>query len=240
MVAGRALYFGCVLFLAIYNICSPLSWTKTLKEFFRSAVPCTFTLLSIRSFTTLDMQLHALLFCLLTLVFSTSAYVIPLRRVKIPSNIRSPSENDVLENRSARFVIRRQEPSIAPYSIITLAAGRPSPTTLLEAASATSTTQTSQLTYPSSNPLILSPAPTSTSTFDSTTTIDAAPQPSQPPIDSDGSRKYVVAHHMVGNTFPYTPQDWADDITLAHASGIDGFALNMGTDDWQPAQVANA
>jgi len=45
---------------------------------------------------------------------------------------------------------------------------------------------------------------------------------------------------MVGNTFPYKPQDWADDIALAHASGIDGFALNMGTDDWQPARVADA
>ena len=186
---------------------------------------------TIRSFTTLDMQPHAPLFCLLTLFFSTSAYVIPLRRVRIPSNIpRSPSENYVLENRSARFVMKRQEPSIAPYSIITLAA----------AASATPTTPTSQSTNPSSIASIFSPAPTSTSTLDSTTTTDAVPQPSQPPIDSDGSRKYVVAHHMVGNTFPYTPQDWADDIALAHASGIDGFALNMGTDDWQPGQVANA
>jgi glucan endo-1,3-alpha-glucosidase len=211
-----------------YKYVSPFSWTRTFWTFFRSAVPCTFTHFTIRSFTILDMQLHAPLFCLLTLFFSTSAYVIPLRRVRIPSNIpRSPSENDVLENRSARFVMKRQEPSIAPYSIITLAA----------AASATSTTPTSQSTYPSS---IASPASISTSTLDSTTTTDAAPQPSQPPIDSDGSRKYVVAHHMVGNTFPYTPQDWADDIALAHASGIDGFALNMGTDDWQPGQVANA
>ncbi len=39
---------------------------------------------------------------------------------------------------------------------------------------------------------------------------------------------------MVGNTFPYTVQDWADDITLAHSSGIDGFALNIGSDDWEP------
>lgn len=45
---------------------------------------------------------------------------------------------------------------------------------------------------------------------------------------------------MVGNTFPYTLQDWADDITLAHASGIDGFALNMGSDDWEPARVSDA
>ena len=55
-----------------------------------------------------------------------------------------------------------------------------------------------------------------------------------------GNPKFVVAHHMVGNTYPYTPQDWATDITAAHAAGIDGFALNIGTDDWQPTQVANA
>ncbi|KAJ3740091.1 glycoside hydrolase family 71 protein [Lentinula detonsa] len=54
------------------------------------------------------------------------------------------------------------------------------------------------------------------------------------------ANKYVVAHHMVGNTFPYTSQDWLNDIKLAHASGIDGFALNIGSDDWQPARVADA
>ncbi|KAF7314333.1 hypothetical protein MKEN_00905900 [Mycena kentingensis (nom. inval.)] len=47
------------------------------------------------------------------------------------------------------------------------------------------------------------------------------------------SQKMVVAHFMVGNTFPYTPQDWQDDINLALASGIDGFALNVGPDDFQ-------
>ncbi|KAK7469233.1 hypothetical protein VKT23_003722 [Stygiomarasmius scandens] len=52
--------------------------------------------------------------------------------------------------------------------------------------------------------------------------------------------KYVVAHHMVGNTFPYTLQDWTDDIFLAHASGIDGFALNIGRDEWQPDRVTDA
>jgi glucan endo-1,3-alpha-glucosidase len=45
---------------------------------------------------------------------------------------------------------------------------------------------------------------------------------------------------MVGNTFPYKLKDWADDIALAHVSGIDGFALNIGKDDWQPARVADA
>lgn len=56
----------------------------------------------------------------------------------------------------------------------------------------------------------------------------------------DSSPKLVVAHHMVGNTYPYTQEDWASDIQAAHSAGIDGFALNIGTDDWQPSQVASA
>ncbi|KAG6890649.1 hypothetical protein C0995_006625 [Termitomyces sp. Mi166 len=44
---------------------------------------------------------------------------------------------------------------------------------------------------------------------------------------------------MVGNTYPYTLEDWSDDIILAHGSGIDGFALNMGRDEWQPDRVSD-
>ncbi|KAH0831955.1 glycoside hydrolase family 71 protein [Lanmaoa asiatica] len=57
---------------------------------------------------------------------------------------------------------------------------------------------------------------------------------------SSNSTKYVVAHFMVGNSYPYTQQNWLSDILLAHQSGIDGFALNVGSDSWQPQQVANA
>ncbi|KAF9646184.1 glycoside hydrolase family 71 protein [Thelephora ganbajun] len=42
---------------------------------------------------------------------------------------------------------------------------------------------------------------------------------------------------MVGNTYPYVVQDWVDDIRLAHASGFDGFALNVGPEDWQVDRV---
>ncbi|KAG6906620.1 hypothetical protein DXG01_012938 [Tephrocybe rancida] len=59
-------------------------------------------------------------------------------------------------------------------------------------------------------------------------------------ISPTSAPKYVVAHHMVGNTYPYTLQDWFEDVSLAHASGIDGFALNMGSDEWQPDRVADA
>lgn len=52
--------------------------------------------------------------------------------------------------------------------------------------------------------------------------------------------KYVMAHFMVGNSYPYTVDDWVSDIQLAYQSGIDGFALNVGTDPWQAQQVANA
>jgi hypothetical protein len=45
---------------------------------------------------------------------------------------------------------------------------------------------------------------------------------------------------MVGNVYSYTLDNWLADISLAHSSGIDGFALNVGSDAWQPQQVANA
>ena len=55
-----------------------------------------------------------------------------------------------------------------------------------------------------------------------------------------GSSNFVFAHFMVGNSFPYTVEDWTNDIQLALAHGIDAFALNVGTDSWQPDQVQNA
>ncbi|CAL1713082.1 unnamed protein product [Somion occarium] len=55
-----------------------------------------------------------------------------------------------------------------------------------------------------------------------------------------GNGKAVFAHFMMGNAFPYTQQDFEDDVKLASASGIDAFALNIGTDDWQPGHVKMA
>ncbi|WVQ62263.1 uncharacterized protein L199_000402 [Kwoniella botswanensis] len=51
---------------------------------------------------------------------------------------------------------------------------------------------------------------------------------------------YVWAHHMVGNTYPYTQSNWASDISQAQAAGIDGFALNMGSDSWQVDRISDA
>ncbi|KZT21896.1 glycoside hydrolase family 71 protein [Neolentinus lepideus HHB14362 ss-1] len=50
----------------------------------------------------------------------------------------------------------------------------------------------------------------------------------------------VFAHFIVGNTRPYTVQDWAKDIALAASKGIDAFALNVGRDDYEASRVADA
>lgn len=47
-----------------------------------------------------------------------------------------------------------------------------------------------------------------------------------------GIPKIVVAHHIVGLTGDFTIDDWKSDIQLAQANGIDGFALNVGDDDF--------
>ncbi|KAH9927687.1 glycoside hydrolase family 71 protein [Fomitopsis serialis] len=52
--------------------------------------------------------------------------------------------------------------------------------------------------------------------------------------------KLVVAHHIVGYTYPYDITDWESDIQLAYNSGLDGFALNVGSNSWESTQVANA
>ncbi|KAI0629701.1 glycoside hydrolase family 71 protein [Trametes polyzona] len=51
-------------------------------------------------------------------------------------------------------------------------------------------------------------------------------------------RKLFVAHFMVGNTIPYTVDDWREDIELAGAHGIDAFALNVGSEPWQRGCVS--
>ncbi|KAI0339342.1 hypothetical protein BDW22DRAFT_1361896 [Trametopsis cervina] len=69
---------------------------------------------------------------------------------------------------------------------------------------------------------------------DGTLPSTVQPNPVAPPP------KLVFAHHIVGNTYNYTVNTWAADITLASSKGIDAFALNVGSDNWEPSQVANA
>ncbi|KAF9456254.1 glycoside hydrolase [Collybia nuda] len=59
-------------------------------------------------------------------------------------------------------------------------------------------------------------------------------------LNKRAGTKYVFMHHIVGNTFPYTQADWADDIRQIQAKGVDALALNMGGDSWQRDQIASA
>ncbi|KAI0732037.1 glycoside hydrolase [Fomitopsis betulina] len=61
------------------------------------------------------------------------------------------------------------------------------------------------------------------------------------PIERDAAtNKLVVAHHIIGYTYPYNLSTWESDIRLAYRSGLDGFALNVGSDSWEIDQVASA
>jgi hypothetical protein len=57
---------------------------------------------------------------------------------------------------------------------------------------------------------------------------------------ASASPKMVFAHFMVGIVASYQQADWANDIALASASGIDGFALNIGADSYTETQLTNA
>lgn len=71
------------------------------------------------------------------------------------------------------------------------------------------------------------------------------PLSSSAPKRDAGAAKLVVAHYIVGLTGgggagDFTLDTWKADITLASAKGIDGFALNVGPDDYTNAQVGYA
>ncbi|KAF8161484.1 glycoside hydrolase family 71 protein [Crassisporium funariophilum] len=44
---------------------------------------------------------------------------------------------------------------------------------------------------------------------------------------------------MVGNTYPYTIDNWLEDIKLAASQDIDGFVLNVGREEWQKQRSAD-
>lgn len=78
----------------------------------------------------------------------------------------------------------------------------------------------------------------------------AAPSPAAQPtaagyqptnaVPASSSQKYIWAHVIMGNTYPYSYNTWMNDVRMASASGIDGFVLNLGSDSWQPARVQDA
>ncbi|ODO07533.1 glucan endo-1,3-alpha-glucosidase agn1 [Cryptococcus wingfieldii CBS 7118] len=77
-------------------------------------------------------------------------------------------------------------------------------------------------------------ASTTATASGSATTADSTTVP------SSSAEHQVWAHHMVGNTYSYTSSNWASDIASATAAGIDGFALNIGSDSWGSSRVSDA
>ncbi|KAK0383184.1 hypothetical protein NLU13_9097 [Sarocladium strictum] len=70
--------------------------------------------------------------------------------------------------------------------------------------------------------------------YDVTSTISDAIAPR-----ADTSR-LVFAHYMVGLTYDQAPSQWDKDISEAKSAGIDGFALNIGTDTYTDEQLGLA
>lgn len=70
--------------------------------------------------------------------------------------------------------------------------------------------------------------------------------PSKPstvsPVQPSGvnADKKVFAHFMVGFAYPTDENFFNAQIKNAKSAGIDGFALNVGIDDWQPDRVGKA
>ncbi|WVQ96734.1 hypothetical protein IAU59_003841 [Kwoniella sp. CBS 9459] len=58
--------------------------------------------------------------------------------------------------------------------------------------------------------------------------------------DGRNRPKLVVAHFMLGNTYPFTDKDWETTFDLAEATSLDGLALNLGPEDWQLHQAQRA
>ncbi len=110
---------------------------------------------------------------------------------------------------------------------------------LLSSTSEADCNATATSTFDSSNNIAVSTG-TALTTTSTTATATAAVQTGSSTIPASSQVHSVYAHHMVGNTYPYGVSDWASDISAAQAAGIDGFALNMGSDYWQPARVADA
>ncbi|KDQ62413.1 glycoside hydrolase family 71 protein [Jaapia argillacea MUCL 33604] len=176
----------------------------------------------------------------LLLVLVTIANALPVKVTRPGAEIYN---NYPMINLNAR---RPDAALVMPLSVnLPLPTGAPS--SALPSTSSTSTSPSSATSSPSSTPSSSSSAASSSAASasspsqpSSATTSTSTPSATPSPPPSSGSPKYVVAHHMVGNTFPYTLSNWAADIALAHSSGIDGFALNVGSDSWQPARVADA
>lgn len=90
---------------------------------------------------------------------------------------------------------------------------------------------------------------TQTTTTTTTTTTTQPAQLTTPPVTSftppsnfpsSIGEKQVFAHYIVGNAYAHNAATWRQEIGDAMGAGIDGFLLNLGRDDWQPARVQDA
>ncbi|OCF44040.1 hypothetical protein I317_02148 [Kwoniella heveanensis CBS 569] len=106
--------------------------------------------------------------------------------------------------------------------------------TLTTVASSATTTTSAAVSTSSSTSAVSTTTSTSSQVGEGSATVGVASVPK-----ATGT-KQLYAHHMVGNTYSYTQATWSDDITQAQAAGIDGFALNYGSDSWQPARLSDA
>ncbi|WVQ72863.1 hypothetical protein IAR50_002424 [Cryptococcus sp. DSM 104548] len=63
------------------------------------------------------------------------------------------------------------------------------------------------------------------------------PKGTHNPEQSGNEKKLVVGHFMLGNTYPFTTDDWQATFDLAEDTLLDAVVLNIGPEDWQLAQA---
>lgn len=68
----------------------------------------------------------------------------------------------------------------------------------------------------------------------------AVPSSSTPVPIGPSNGKRVFAHYMVGIVSQFEQGDWEKEMSVAKAHAIDGFALNIGVDDYTQKQLDNA
>ena len=86
--------------------------------------------------------------------------------------------------------------------------------------------------------LILSSAASSleSSSISSAVASPSASSPALPPVTGLNDKR-VFAHYMVGIVSQFAQADWVKDMQTAKDHGIDGFALNIGKDDYTQKQL---
>ncbi|WWD04916.1 hypothetical protein V865_002987 [Kwoniella europaea PYCC6329] len=52
--------------------------------------------------------------------------------------------------------------------------------------------------------------------------------------------RLAIAHFMLGNTYPFTEDDWMKTLDLAEDTSLDALALNLGPEEWQLTQASTA